>query len=213
MPESRCGCPARMVLRRLSNEKYVVRTLISDHNHDLSASFMTPMLRSHRKVTVAHAAIAEITDSVGIAPRKTYNLFAHIDGGHENVSFTPMDLRNHLRRKRTDNMKNEEICSLVDYLQKKSSIDPGFFSAMQLDKDGYAVNMFWADSKSIVDYECFNDVLVFYTTVKINTEQWSFAQFVGVNHHSQSCILGERFFCITKPRKALSGCSEYLHKQ
>ena len=151
------------------------------------------MLRSHRKVTEAHAAIAEIADSAGIAPRKTYNLCAHIDGGRENVPFTPMDLRNHLRRKRTDNMKNGEICSLVDYLQKKSSIDPGFFSAMQLDEDGYAVNMFWADSKSRVDYECFNDVLIFYTIVKINTEQWPFAQFVGVNHHSQSCILGGAF--------------------
>ena len=105
-----------MVLRRLPNEKYVVRTLISDHNHDLAASFMTPMLRSHRKVTEAHAAIAEIADSVDIAPRKTYNLCTHIDGGCENVPFTPMDLRNHLRRKMTDNMKNGEICSLVDYL-------------------------------------------------------------------------------------------------
>ena len=213
MPESRCGCQARMVLRRHPNEKFLVRTLISDHNHDLSASFMTPMLRSHRKVTVAHAAMAEIADSAGIAPRKTYNLFAHIDGGRDNVPFTPLDLRNHLRRKRTDNMKNGEICSLVDYLQKKSSNDPGFFSAMQLDEDGYAVNMFWADSKSRVDYECFNDVLVFDTTVKINTEQWPFAQFVGVNHHSQSCILGMAHFCMTRPRKALSGCSEYLHRQ
>ena len=112
----------------------------------------------------------------------------------------------------TDNMKNREICSLVDYLQKNLSIDLGFFSAMQLDEDGYAVNMFWADSKSRIDYECFNDVLVFYTTMKINTEQWPFAQFVGVNHHSQSCILAMSLFCMTRPRKAFSGCSEYLHR-
>ena len=156
-------------VKKTSEWKYVVRTLINDHNHELAASFMTPMLRSHRKVTEAHAAIAEIADTVGIAPRKTYNFCAHVDGGRENVPFTPMDLRNHLRRKRSENMKNGGICSLVDYLQKKSNIDPGFFSAMQLDEDGYVVNMFWADSKSRVDYECFNDVLVFYTTVKINT--------------------------------------------
>ena len=160
-----------MVLRRLSNEKYVVRTLINDHNHELAHSFMTPILRSYRKVTEVHAIIAEIADSVNIAPRKTYNLCTHIDGGHENVPFTPMDLRNHLRRKRSDNMKNGRICPLVDYLQKNSSNDPGFFSAMQLDEDGYAVNMFCVDSKSRVDYECFNDVLIFYMTMKINTKQ------------------------------------------
>jgi hypothetical protein len=129
-PDSRCGCLARMVLRRLPNGKYVVRTLISDHKHELTTSFMTPMLRSHRKVTEVHAVIAEIFDSIDIAPKKTYNLCVHIDSGHENMSFTPMDLRNHLKRKMTDNMKNGEICSLVDYLQKKSSNDFGFFSAM-----------------------------------------------------------------------------------
>ena len=159
-----------MVLRRLSNGKYIVCTLINDHNHELDVSFMTPMLRSHHKVTEAHAAIAEIVDSASIAPRKTYNLCTHVDGGRENVPFTPMDLRNHLRRKRSENMKNRGICFLVDYLKKKSNIDLGFFSAMQLDENGYVVNMFWADSKSRVDYECFNDVLVFYTTVKINTK-------------------------------------------
>ena len=201
-----------MVLRRLPNEKYVVCTLINDHNHELVTSFMTPILRSHRKVTEVHSAIAEITNSGDISPRKTYNLCAHIDSGCENVPFTLMDLRNYLIRKRSDNMKNEGICSLVDYLQKNSSNDPDFFSAMQLDEDGYIVNMFWADSKSRLDYECFNDVVIFYTTVKINTKQWPFAQFVRVNHHSWSCILGG-VFCMTRPRKALSGCSEYLHGQ
>ena len=38
--------------------KYVVRTLISDHNHDLAASFMTHMLMPHHKVTEVHAVIA-----------------------------------------------------------------------------------------------------------------------------------------------------------
>ena len=87
-----------MVLRRLPNEKYVVCTLINHHNHELAASFMTPMLRSHHKVTEAHDAIAEIADTVSIAPKKTYNFCAHVDGGCENVPFTPMDLRNHLRK-------------------------------------------------------------------------------------------------------------------
>ena len=92
-PDSRCGCPARMVLRRLLNEKYVVRTLINDHNHELAPSFMTPMLRSHYKVTEVHVVVAEIADSVDIATRKTYNLCACIDGGRENVPFTPIDLK------------------------------------------------------------------------------------------------------------------------
>ncbi|XP_031504039.1 protein FAR1-RELATED SEQUENCE 5-like isoform X2 [Nymphaea colorata] len=192
-PDTRCGCPARMVLRRLPNGKYFVRTFICDHNHPLASPSTSHLLRSHRKVTSSRSATSKLANNANIAPKKTYQHLVKVNDDHENVSFTPMDCRNHLRIKRTKTMKNSEICALFDYLQKKSSSDPGFYNTMQLDEDGYVTNVFWADSKSRVDYECFNDVLVFDTTLKINTDHWPFVQFVGVNHHSQSCVFGGAF--------------------
>ncbi|CAN6443779.1 unnamed protein product [Victoria cruziana] len=192
-PDTRCGCPARMVLRRLPNGKYFVRTFIRDHNHPLASPSTSHLLRSHRKAISSCPATGELTNNAGIAPKKTCKQLVKVNDDHKNVPFIPTNCRNHLRVKRTKTMKNSEICALFDYLQKKSSNDPGFYSTMQLDEDGYVTNVFWADLRSRVDYECFNDVLVFDTTMKINTDQWPFVQFVGVNHHSQSCIFGGAF--------------------
>ncbi|XP_031504220.1 protein FAR1-RELATED SEQUENCE 5-like isoform X4 [Nymphaea colorata] len=195
-PDTRCGCPARIVLRRLSDGKFVVRTFVCGHNHPLAPSSMSHLLRSHRKVTSLHlatSAISELADNVGITPKETDNDFVKENNDPDNVPLIAMDDRNLLGTKRTKTMKNSEICALVDYLQKKSSEDLGFYNAMQLDEDGYATNIFWADSRARVDYACFSDVLVFDTTIKMNSHQWPFVQFVGVNHHSQSCIFGSAF--------------------
>ncbi|XP_049937207.1 protein FAR1-RELATED SEQUENCE 5-like [Nymphaea colorata] len=193
---TRCGCPAKMVIRRLSNGRFVVKTFIADHNHLLAPPTIARMLRSHRKVKRAHAAIEELASDIGTTPRQTYNYISKLDGGHENVSLTSPNLRNHLQERRESAMGNGEIHAVVNYLQKKSSMNPGFYSAFQLDEDAYVMNIFWADARSRLDYTCFNDILVFDTTMKIKTNKWPFAQFVGVNHHAQSCIFGSAFLYV-----------------
>ncbi|KAF3791808.1 FAR1-RELATED SEQUENCE 5 protein [Nymphaea thermarum] len=71
-PDTRCGCPARMVLRRLPNGKYFVRTFICDHNHPLASPSTSHLLRSHRKVTSSRSATSKLANNANIAPKKTY---------------------------------------------------------------------------------------------------------------------------------------------
>ena len=42
--------------------------------------------------------------------------------------------------------------------------DPSYFYSIQLDDDNQIMNIFWANSRSIVDYGHFGDVLCFDTT-------------------------------------------------
>ncbi|XP_040987809.1 protein FAR1-RELATED SEQUENCE 6-like [Juglans microcarpa x Juglans regia] len=51
-------------------------------------------------------------------------------------------------------------------------------------------NVFWADARSRAAYESFGDVIVFDTTYLTNVYKMPFGQFVGVNHHGQSVLLG-----------------------
>ncbi|KAF3777380.1 FAR-RED IMPAIRED RESPONSE 1 protein [Nymphaea thermarum] len=81
---TRCGCPAKMVIRRLSNDRFVVKTFIADHNHPLAPPTIARMLRSRRKIKRAHAAIEELASDIGTSPRQTYNYISKLDGGHEN---------------------------------------------------------------------------------------------------------------------------------
>lgn len=98
-PDTRCGCPARMVLRRLPNGKYFVRTFIRDHNHPLASPSTSHLLRSHRKAISSCPATGELTNNAGIAPKKTYKQLVKVNDDHKNVPFIPTNCRNHLRVK------------------------------------------------------------------------------------------------------------------
>jgi len=61
---------------------------------------------------------------------------------------------------------------------------------MQLDEDDMITNIFWADDRSISDYNLFGDVICFDTTYKTNEYDRPFVPFVGVNHHKQTVVFG-----------------------
>jgi len=72
-------------------------------------------------------------------------------------------------------------------MQKQNS---GFYYTMEMDDDSRLRNVFWADARSRSAYEFFGDVITFDTTYLTNRYDMPFAPFVGVNHHSQSILLG-----------------------
>lgn len=65
-----------------------------------------------------------------------------------------------------------------------------FFYAIQLDSDEQITNIFWTDTKMIMDYGQFGDVVSFGTTCKINKEHGPCAVFVGFNCHREIFIFG-----------------------
>ncbi|KAG7585878.1 Zinc finger PMZ-type, partial [Arabidopsis thaliana x Arabidopsis arenosa] len=72
----------------------------------------------------------------------------------------------------------------------KKEGNSSFFYSMQLDEDDMITNIFWADDRSISDYNLFGDVVCFDTTYKTNEYDRPFAPFVGVNHHKQTVLFG-----------------------
>jgi zinc finger SWIM domain-containing protein 3 len=95
--------------------------------------------------------------------------------------------------------------AILQYLQNRQIQNPSFFSAIQVDEDKMMTNIFWADARSVLDYEYFGDVICFDTTYKTNSYGRPFAVFVGVNHHKQTVVL-EQHYCMMKQKKHLNGC-------
>ncbi|KAL6641720.1 hypothetical protein ACP70R_019901 [Stipagrostis hirtigluma subsp. patula] len=79
---------------------------------------------------------------------------------------------------------------LLDYLKKMQANDPAFFHAVQVDKNGCVVNVFWADSRAKAGYRHFGDAVTFDTTYKKNKYMMPFVTFSGVNHHLQPVMFG-----------------------
>jgi len=85
-------------------------------------------------------------------------------GGYENVGFIPKDLYNHIVADRNSNMCDGDAECALAYLQAKVDMDSSFFYRYTVDKESRLANLFWTDSQSRLDYECFGDVLAFDTT-------------------------------------------------
>nr|CAD1827373.1 unnamed protein product [Ananas comosus var. bracteatus] len=62
--------------------------------------------------------------------------------------------------------------------------------AIQVDEDDKLTNFFWADAKSVIDYEYFGDVVCLDMTYKLNASVRPFALLLGVNHHKQTVVFG-----------------------
>ncbi|XVF18759.1 hypothetical protein REPUB_Repub11eG0050900 [Reevesia pubescens] len=66
--------------------------------------------------------------------------------------------------------------------------DPDFYVSYIVDTENMLENLFWANSISRVDYECFSDVLTFDTTYKKNGYDLPLMVFIGVNHYHQTIV-------------------------
>ncbi|XP_078158902.1 protein FAR1-RELATED SEQUENCE 5-like [Carex rostrata] len=136
----------------------------------------------------AEKAYAEIADSAGLKPKQTYDLLAKQAGGRKHLCFLPTDYKNYLRSKRMYDIALGDAGALMQYLQRRVKEDPAFYYAVQLDEDDQITNIFWADGRSLLDYDCFGNVVCFDTTYKTNGYGRPFAPFFGVNHHKQTVV-------------------------
>lgn len=98
--------------------------------------------------------------------------------------------RSNLRMKRLKFMPCGEASASLDYFDKQSNLSPSFFSALQLDCEDKVTNFFWADSKMLIDYKAFGDVVTFYTSFGTDNASLPLGIYTGFNNHRQLVILG-----------------------
>ncbi|OIT30585.1 protein far1-related sequence 5 [Nicotiana attenuata] len=161
---TRIGCQAHVVITRQPSGKYRISKVDVEHNHSLLPPSIVHMLPSHRKINKVQAHEIDLAEDAGLMSKATFDFMSLQAGGRESLGYTTQDQKNYLRTKRQKAMKEGEAGALLKYFEKKRIEDPSFFFAVQLDVDDMITNIFWADSKMIMDYEIFGDVLSFDTT-------------------------------------------------
>ncbi|KAL8151543.1 hypothetical protein V2J09_021351 [Rumex salicifolius] len=102
-------------------------------------------------------------------------------GGHENLGFDEVDLRNYLRTKRR--MKVSDTHGVLEYLRNMKAEDP------------ISILIFKWMKMIMVDYEYFGDVVCFDTTYRKHKDSRPIGLFVGVNHHTQTIGFGVVLMC------------------
>ena len=187
--DTRTGCQARIRFD-IENGIWSVSHFNDEHNHEFASPEERCNLRSGRKVLSTHGTIIETMVSLGIKATRSYSFLSKELGGANNVGFLKRDCHNFLHTKRKQLIEAGDRQSVINHFKNRQSEDSIFFYSVQVDQGNRMANFFWRDGKSKLDYDCFRDVVVFYTTFRTNKYNLICAPFVGINHHWNNVLFG-----------------------
>ncbi|KAG0448152.1 hypothetical protein HPP92_027984 [Vanilla planifolia] len=148
------------------------------------------MLRSHRAKFPPHRAFINETDYVGIKPVQSCVQADRALGSEDAVFLCKNQNYYLLQSNRTRDLEKGDPQFLLDFLRAKQLEDPTFCYAVQLDEKDRPTNFFWTDARSIFDYSCFGDSVLFDTTYRLSNYDIPFAPFIGINHQKQIVLFG-----------------------
>ncbi|XP_056691884.1 protein FAR1-RELATED SEQUENCE 5-like [Spinacia oleracea] len=87
-------------------------------------------------------------------------------------------------------LRDGDAAAMINYLDKMTKDNQNFFHLHRLDKGGKLQDVMWVDARSRAAYQYFGDVVCFDSTYLTNKYELPFSNFVGVNHHEQTILLG-----------------------
>ncbi|XP_038699685.1 protein FAR1-RELATED SEQUENCE 5-like [Tripterygium wilfordii] len=189
--ETRTNCPVKLSLSLVQDSgKYRVYEFVAEHNHLLHLANITYMMRSQRNISEVQGFEIDLACSAGIKLKKAHELMSRQAGGRSNLGFTKDDQKYYLRTKREKDMEYGEAGSILRYFQEETIKNPSFNYAVQLDNEEQITNIFWADSRMLIDYIYFGDVIIFDTTYGTNKALRPLVVFTGFNHHRGIIVFG-----------------------
>ncbi|XP_072066605.1 protein FAR1-RELATED SEQUENCE 6-like [Arachis hypogaea] len=148
------------------------------------------MLKQHRELSMFVLCTIETNEKAGIRPSKTYQSFVAAAGSHWELSFIEKDVRNYIIREVRNISEHDNGKKFGKYLLRMKEKNQNLFFELNLEGDHSIKSALWADARSRAACEYFRDVVLFNTTYNTNRYNLVFSSFVGVNHHSQSTLLG-----------------------
>lgn len=185
----RTGCKAMIRLHRSGCHGWVIRRVVAEHNHVLSATY------GENKQWPSHSEIDPMTKDV-VQKLRENNIpigrVCSILGVHDTQAVNPIRrevVRSLCARLAQENIK-DDIGKTVSLLQEMKRADVGMEITFCVDGDGKITSLMWCTGKNRSDYAKFGDVVTFDTTYRTNLYNLPFGLFVGVNNHFQSIVFG-----------------------
>ncbi|XP_021719081.1 protein FAR1-RELATED SEQUENCE 6-like [Chenopodium quinoa] len=126
---------------------------------------------------------------VGVPLKKIYGCLVVDNGGVENMPKVK-DLQHEVYKEMRLKIQGGDAAAMMRYFEYMQRDNQNFYHAIRLDEEGRLKDVMWVDAHSCVAYEEFGDAVCFDATYLTNEYELSLANFVGVNHHGQSILLG-----------------------
>ncbi|KAK8934433.1 Protein FAR1-RELATED SEQUENCE 7 [Platanthera zijinensis] len=182
-PYDRTGCASSMTIKIMKNGRYRVTEVELKHNHPLVIPSKAHLFRWRWR----RGLVGAQADSIGSGDIRAA---AFVSSDNTNSSSMFDGYTNYAPVKHITETLPGDVGAMLQYVQEKQEEDPSFYYALHLDQNERLSCIFWADAKSMVDFECFGDVLCLDTTYKYRDFGRPFVPFVGVNNHKETISFG-----------------------
>ncbi|XP_057770058.1 protein FAR1-RELATED SEQUENCE 5-like [Salvia miltiorrhiza] len=131
----------------------------------------------------------------GIGVSRAYRFLEKEAGSRENIGFIRKDIYNELQKesRKVSKINDGDANKLLEMLTDRGMSDPSFFWKVKLSDDGRLKNLFFRDTRCLVDYQHFGDVLSVDATYKTNKYDLICVPMIGINHHRTNVMFGLGF--------------------
>ncbi|PKU64947.1 Protein FAR1-RELATED SEQUENCE 5 [Dendrobium catenatum] len=147
------------------------------------------LLRSSRSTSDENASVLKSMSEAGIRTIDAFTYLSEEVGGVGNLGFTKCDAYNHIQKERSAKIESGDTTSLIKLFKDLAIDDNMFVWDVQTDEDDCLLKIFWVDGLGRIDYDCFGEVIIFYTSYRLNKYNLACAPIVGVNNHWQNVLL------------------------
>ncbi|XP_021749729.1 protein FAR1-RELATED SEQUENCE 6-like [Chenopodium quinoa] len=157
----KCYCPVKIYAGVNEHEEWELRKVCNEHNHDQNPSDAV-LVKEYR---MKNYTSNEVLPSLKYMEHEVY-------------------------KARRLKMEDGDATAMMAYFDRMQADNQNFFHCHRLDTHGRLKDVLWVDARSRAAYEYFGDLVCFDATYLTNRYELPFANFVGVNHHGQSILLG-----------------------
>ncbi|KAL2904234.1 Protein FAR1-RELATED SEQUENCE 8, partial [Bienertia sinuspersici] len=206
----KCECPAMVYAKPNKCNEWELCTVVLEHKNHTPTPSKSQHIPKYRNEELNKCNIARNifnANAVGVSIAKIHRtLVIERSGlenlgvserdartkrnGLENLGVSKRDTRNVIDKKRRLQMQGGDANAMLEQFDKMVADNQNFYHRYRLDDDGNLKDVMWVDARCRVAYEEFGDVVSFDSTYLTNKSELPFTNFVGVNHHGQTILLG-----------------------
>ncbi|XP_057793348.1 protein FAR1-RELATED SEQUENCE 5-like [Salvia miltiorrhiza] len=192
----RSNCNAKLRVAREDVESpWKVTIFDNEHNHKLLNPSESYLLRSARNMSQSKKILLVALTSSGIGVSRAYRFLENEAGSRANIGFLRKDVYNVLNSERREMAKvaNADANKLLEYFTDKGKSDPSFYWRVKIGDDGRLKNLFFRDTRYLVDYQHFGDVVSVNATYKTNKYDLACVPIIEINHHRTNVMFAMTF--------------------
>ncbi|XP_021723943.1 protein FAR-RED IMPAIRED RESPONSE 1-like [Chenopodium quinoa] len=181
----KCGCGAMIYAKPFPEGNWFLSKVVLEHtNHN-------PKPSKWKDIKKYKEVLPDLERRM-FAKRKLHNYLANEKDASDNVTSreTDMSYATATMGERRSKLKDGDEDAIFCFVMRMQCGSQNFSHFIRHDDYGCIKDVLWVDARSKAAYEDFGDVVYFDTTYLTNEYDLPLVNFVGINHHGQTILLG-----------------------